>query len=102
MVSSVAEGLTLGVIIPDERQAASAKKRWSTVAAKVMVEPGSPYAGVENVEKAAKSLARSWVHIVVMDCMGYTLQMKDVVLKHVKKPVILARSIAAKVVSELL
>jgi protein AroM len=98
----VAEGLTLGVIIPDERQAASAKKRWSMVAAKVMVEPGSPYAGVENVEKVAKSLARSGVHIVVMDCMGYTLQMKDVVLKHVKKPVILARSIAAKVVSELL
>ncbi|AYO29743.1 AroM protein [Biomaibacter acetigenes] len=102
VVSSVAEGLTLGVIIPDERQAVSAIKRWSTAAAKVIVEPGSPYKGIGNVEKAAKLLANSGVDIVVMDCMGYTLRMKDVVLRHVKKPVILARSIAAKVVSELL
>ncbi|WP_422447352.1 AroM family protein [Thermoanaerobacterium sp. DL9XJH110] len=102
VVCSLAEGLTLGVIIPDERQAASAKERWSTTAVKVIVEPGSPYTGIENIEKAAKLLARSGVDIVVMDCMGYTLQMKNIVLQHVKKPVILARSLAAKVVSELL
>ncbi|MCR4429526.1 MAG: AroM family protein [Tepidanaerobacteraceae bacterium] len=102
VVSSLAEGLTLGIIIPDERQVVSAKERWSTVASKVIVEPGSPYAGMENIEKAAKLLATSGVDLVVMDCMGYTLQMKDVVLQHVKKPVILARSIVAKVVSELL
>lgn len=102
VVSSVAEGLTLGVIIPDERQAASAKERWSTAAANIVVEPGSPYAGAGGVEKAAKSLAGSGVDIVVMDCMGYTLNMKEIVRRHVGKPVILARSISAKVMSELL
>lgn len=102
VVSSLAEGLTLGIIIPDERQVVSAKERWSTVASKVIVEPGSPYAGMENIEKAAKLLATSGVDLVVMDCMGYTLKMKDTVLNLVKKPVILARSISAKVVSELI
>jgi len=102
MVSSVAEGLALGVIIPDERQAAPAKKRWSTATAKIIVEPASPYTGIGDVEKAAKLLAGSEVDIVVMDCMGYTLNMKEIVRRHVKKPVILARSISAKVVSELL
>jgi len=102
VVSSLAEGLTLGVIIPDELQVASAKERWSTAAKKVLVEPGSPYAEKESIEKAAKMLATLGVDIVVMDCMGYTLQMKEIVQRHIKKPIILARSISAKVVSELL
>jgi protein AroM len=101
VVSSLAEGLTLGVIIPDELQVASSKERWSKVAAKVVVEPASPYKQMEDVERAAKLLAESHVDIVVMDCMGYTLQMKDLVLKYVKKPVILARSMVAKIASEL-
>lgn len=102
VVVSLAQGLKLGVLTPDELQVVSAKKRWSTAAREVVVEAAFPYAGIEKVESATDLLLMSGVDIVVMDCMGYTLGMKDLVSKRIKKPVILARSISAKVVSELL
>ena len=102
VVVSLTQGLKLGVLIPDELQVVSAKKRWSAAAREVVVEAASPYAGIEKVESATDSLLMSGVDIVVMDCMGYTVGMKDLVSKRVRKPVILARSISAKVVSELL
>ena len=102
VVVSLAQGLKLGVLIPDELQVVSTKKRWSTATREVVVEAASPYAGIEKVESATDLLLMSGVDIVVMDCIGYTLGMKDLVSKRIKKPVILARSISAKVVSELL
>lgn len=102
VIVSLAQGLKLGVLIPDELQVVSTKKRWSTVAREVVVEAASPYEGIEKVESAINSLLMSGVDIVVMDCIGYTLEMKDLVSKRIKKPVILARSISAKAVSELL
>lgn len=36
-----------------------------------------------------------------MDCIGYTLNMKNEVHEILNKPVVLARSISAKVLSEL-
>jgi len=102
VVASLAQGLKLGVLIPDKLQVISAQKRWSTAAAEVVVEAASPYLDIQQVVSAADSLLVSQVDIVVMDCMGYTLGMKDLVSKHIGKPVLLTRSITAKVVSELL
>src|ERR1035437_3844440 len=52
VVVSLAQGLKLGVLIPDELQVVSAKKRWSAAAREVVVEAASPYAGIEKVESA--------------------------------------------------
>lgn len=102
VVVSLAQGLKLGVLIPDELQVLSAERRWSPTAREVVAEAASPYVGIKGVESAADSLLTSGVDIVVMDCMGYTAEMKELVYERVRKPVILARSISAKVVSELL
>jgi protein AroM len=102
IVVSLAQSLKLGVLIPDELQVASTKKRWSKAAREVIVEAASPYGNIQKVESAADSLSMSGVDIVVMDCIGYTLEMRELVSKHTKKPVLLARSVASKVVSELL
>jgi len=102
IVVSLAQGLKLGVLIPDELQVASTKKRWSKAAREVIVEAASPYGNIQKVESAADSLSMSGVDIVVMDCIGYTLEMRELVSKLTMKPVLLARSVASKVVSELL
>jgi protein AroM len=101
VVVSLAQGLKLGVLIPDELQIESAKKRWSSASKRVFVESGSPYKGFEGVVRAAKKLADN-VDLIVMDCIGYTLAMKDALAKSISKPVFLARSIAAKIVAEML
>jgi protein AroM len=102
VVVSLAQGLKLGVLVPDELQVASAKQRWSSAAREVIAEAASPYAGLDGIERAAESLSMSGVDLVAMDCMGYTVGMKDLLSRRVQKPVVLARSIAAKVVGELL
>lgn len=93
---------TLGVIIPSKDQVLSAKKRWSQAAEKVVVEACSPYDNIEVVETVADQLLQSEVDLIVLDCIGYTMKMKDIVYNKTKIPVILARSISAKVIRELL
>ena len=56
VVSAVSEGLTLGVIVPDKNQVDSAKKRWKSAAAKVMVEYASPYDKNNKIKSAAEKL----------------------------------------------
>lgn len=101
-VSAIGKNSKLGVIVPDEAQKKFALKRWGNVAKDVIVTSGSPYGGLTQVEDAAEKLSSADVDIVVMDCIGYTLEMKDRVWKMLKKPVILARSITTKVISELI
>jgi protein AroM len=101
VVSSIAEKLVLGVLIPSKLQMESAKKRWNGTAKKVFVEAGSPYGSIEVVVRAAQNLPAQ-VDLIVMDCIGYTLAMKETIVKSVNKPVLLARSIAAKTTSEVL
>ncbi len=101
VTASMAQGLRLGVLIPDRIQTESAQKRWSSVAKSVFIESGSPYDGIEAVLRAAQKLKPN-VDIVVMDCIGYTIAMKEAVARSINKPLLLARSVVARVVSEIL
>lgn len=100
--AAVSAGLKLGVIIPDADQVQQATKRWTRASESIHVEPASPYGAVEEIRKAALVLKDWGAGIVVMDCIGYTLAMKDVVKGIVGVPVVLARSILARVLAELL
>jgi len=100
--ASVAEGLKLGVFTPDVDQVPQSTKRWTGVGADLRVEPASPYGPVEAIHEAAKALREWGVQVIVMDCIGYTLAMKQAVKDIAGVPVILARSIVARVLAELL
>jgi len=100
--ASVAAGLKLGVLIPDADQIPQFSERWAGVGADLRVEPVTPYGPVEAIHEAAKSL-RDWgAQVVVMDCIGYTLAMKQAVKEITGVPVILARSVVARMLAELL
>lgn len=102
VASSVAAGLRLGVILPDGDQIPQARNRWAAAGSELRFEPASPYGPVECVELAAGNLSRWGAQVVVMDCMGYTLAMKEMVRRITGRPVILARSILARVLAELI
>lgn len=101
-IKALVKDKTLGVITPNKDQVLSAKKRWLKAAEKVVVEPCSPYDNIEDIKTVADRLLKSEVDIIVMDCIGYTMEMKDTVYNKTKTPVILARSISGKIISELL
>lgn len=101
VVKSIAENLTLGVLIPDENQAIAAKKRWSEAAKNAIVESASPYEDISKIESASYRLKQKGVDMVIMDCMGYSIDMKNTVASIVGKPVINAKSMTAKIIGDI-
>jgi len=53
------------------------------------------------LEQAAAQLMRASVELVVLECFGHTLAMKEKVKRLTDLPVVLVRSILARVVAEL-
>lgn len=101
-VKSVAQGLKLGVFIPDKDQLGHARARWSAVSDAVFVQAVSPYGCPWEKSIAADNLRHEGVEVAVLDCIGYTLADKQAVKDKLGVPVILARSVVARVIAELL
>lgn len=101
-LKAVAEGLRLGVFAPDKDQIKQARRRWSQVSGQVYVEAASPYGSSEDILAAAENLKKADVQIAVLDCIGYTNSVKQAVKEILGVPVVLARSIVARVLAELL
>ncbi|MGI6642650.1 MAG: AroM family protein [Bacillota bacterium] len=100
--ASVAAGLRLGVFVPDIDQIPQSTNRWAGVGTDLRVEAASPYESIEAIQEAAAAL-RDWrARVIVMDCIGYTLAMKRAVKDITGVPVILARSVVARMLAELL
>ena len=98
----VPAGAKLGVFMPSPDQLEQSSGRWSQITPQNRSIGASPYVRPEaTIPAAAEELARWGADALVMDCMGYTLAMKEQVRKIANKPVILARSIAARALSEL-
>lgn len=121
VVAALAEGKRLGVLLPDEDQKPQGYARWSSVWSVcrddgggdlhkcgdsssegwLRIEAASPYGDPAAIEQASAAL-RDWgAELVVMDCIGYTLAMKESVRSITGAPVILARSILGRVLAEL-
>jgi protein AroM len=92
----------LGLMIPLRDQMEQAKKKYSKVKGEVILQFASPYSKEDQVSKAAKALKRANPHVIVMHCMGYTGAMKDQVREITGKPVVLARSLVARTLKELI
>jgi protein AroM len=102
VVKAVAEGAKLGVFMPSHDQLEQSHRRWSQVSGRTLSIGASPYVKPEeSVPAAAEQFAQWGADVLVMDCMGYSLAMKEQVRRITGKPVILARSIAARVLGEL-
>lgn len=92
----------IGVINPDQDQIQQCLEIWEKSVPTVEAVVGSPYGDIQHVMAAAKELSNKDVDIIVMDCIGYTVQMKDIVSKITGKPVILARTLVARIIREML
>ena len=105
-MSGVVPALTnrshIAVMTPKQEQITQCAERWKPYADRVEVVYGSPYGSMEEVETAAKAVAEMDVDLVVLDCIGYTAEMKARIQRIAGVPVILSRTLAARVVMEVL
>ena len=97
------EGGKLGVIVPTEDQIDDFKRKWSKEGVEVSVVAASAYGSTAKDEstRAADRLKESGVDLVVMDCPGYSMEVKRIVQQVTGKPVMLMRSAVAAMIRGL-
>lgn len=104
IVSALAAGRRLGVIKPAAGQIDQARGQFAERGIDAVVTAASPYTPrrLDDVQRAAERLATASVDLVWMTCVGMDEAMREVVVNVTGRPVILARSILARVIDELL
>jgi protein AroM len=105
IVSALASGWRLGVIKPSAGQIEQARRQFAERGIEAVVTAASPYAGeqrLRDVRAAAEQLKAAGVDLVWMTCVGMDEAMRAIVRETTGKPVILARTILARVIDEFL
>ncbi|MDA8228591.1 MAG: AroM family protein [Desulfitobacterium hafniense] len=92
----------IGVINPDTDQIQQCLDLWGKSVTTVEAVAGSPYRDLQEIVDAANELNTRDVDVIVMDCIGYTVAMKNLVREITGKPVILPRTLVARVIREML
>ncbi len=93
----------LAVLTPSAEQITQVTNKWLRGGAKsAHVIAVSPYNGLEPVLTAAKEqITPDTIDMIVMDCIGYTVEMKEQIHAMFGKPVVLPRTLVARMINEL-
>lgn len=91
----------LGVLIPDPAQEEMTLRKWEGKAQRIKVKSVSPYTGKEE-EMIESALNLRDCDLIVLDCIGYGLKVKELVRSLTGKPTILPRTLMARFLGELL
>lgn len=89
----------LGIVCPLPEQAGMSLEKWGDV----KVAAATPYAAdaLDTVAAAARELAGRGARWIVLDCMGYTDAMRRAARDAAGVPVLLARSVVARLAGEV-
>jgi len=101
VLSSISINGKLGVMVPSEKQVGATTVVYQQLGFQPMVVGASPYANGNEILNAASGLKEK-ASLVVMDCFGCDLEMKKRVGEITGTPVILARSVLARALTECL
>ncbi|WP_282924166.1 AroM family protein [Mediterraneibacter massiliensis] len=106
LLNGVAKGLSprskIILITPDKEQIQQAYDQWSSVVKTLHPVAANPYGDIQEVIDAANAVKDIDADLVVMDCIGYTERSKKIVKEITGKPVIMCRTLLARVVCEML
>lgn len=101
IVSALLPTGSLGLIIPLEEQRETLLSKWQQRELKIFAEVASPYEE-SDVAGAALALQKQGVDLIVLDCMGYNEQHKSEAVKGSGLPVLLPRTLVARIIAEYL
>jgi protein AroM len=102
-VRAIAAGSRVGVVCPLPEQERLTRDKWSDLSDDLHVASGSPYdEDTDDLLRAARRMREARVEYVVLDCMGYTQEMKDLAREEAGAPVVLARSVVARLAAEVI
>ena len=91
----------IGVVMPHEDQMHIMQEKWATSGRTMVGDAASPYSSPDRLKEIARRMYDSEVDLIVLDCMGFTAEMKATVTTAVVTPVILSNRLVGRVVEEL-
>jgi len=91
---------TLGVVVPLSEQAATARESWRSITPHIHTASLSPYLDFATGVQECQTL--EGCDLTVMDCLGYTVRHKEMLKRFLNIPVVLARTVMARAVRELI
>ena len=98
----IGSGGKVGLMVPSPAQVEASRRQAEEYGLAATVVAASPYAGSDEIRRAAEQLCGTDIKAVVMHCIGYDAGMKAGVRRITGKPVILARSLVGKILEEML
>lgn len=96
------EHAKIGLLVPLSEQIEQAGKIQSRLKGSIIIKAASPYVPGDEVSRAAEGLKKRGPAVIVMHCMGYTQAMKERVREITGRPTVLARSLVARTLKELM
>ena len=99
---TMADGAPIGVLVPLADQVEQAYRHWGASGLDVVVTHASPYLDRAEIGRAAETFAGRDLAFVCTDCMGFTEAMRADVEAACGLPVVLPRTLIARVLAEVL
>lgn len=101
MVPLLTKKSSIICVSPSSLQIEQSQNKWKKYVDKVISLAASPYEDYESLERLAHRIKEEEGDLVVLDCMGYTKEMKNMIQEKSGKYVVLPRTLLARVVSEI-
>jgi protein AroM len=102
-VLGLADGGRPASLVPLLPQVEQTRRKWAEFGTDAVVVPANPYG--ENptgeIVAAARQAREAGATVLFMDCFGFTLAMKETARQAFGGPVVLARSMAARLLAEV-
>lgn len=102
LVPALASRGKIAVVVPTPQQVDQSEKKWKQYVKESIVIPASPYGNQKDLDVVARTVSKMDVDLVVMDCIGYNVGMKERFKELSGKRVILSRTLAVRAMMELL
>ena len=91
----------LGVVYPSKEQTHMAKKAFGRDGVEVYADFLSPYEGEGDLGALSDRLADQDLDLILLNCFGFSSEVKAAVAEKTGKPVILSNALVARVLKEL-
>jgi protein AroM len=101
-VTSIMKEGRLGIFVPLEEQKERLKKKWRMTSLEIFIENLNPYQESPERDQVIERMKRHQVNLIVLDCIGYSSKIKEKIRLATEKPVLLPRSILARLIRELI
>ncbi len=102
VAQAVAPGGRIACIAPSPDQRGLTERKWADVAGELIFAAVSPYsAGHDECVAVARDVAAAEPDLIVLDCLGFGMAMKQLIRSVTRAPVLLPRTLAARIAAEL-